>query len=268
MAEPHRTEVVGDPVQVTPAMIDAYAAALGLDVDPSGSAPSLLPTVTSWAPMLAVVLQVVAEADPPMGIVLTRHHAALHRALQIGDVATSTAWAARRAGIPQGTLLEVAHDTSVGGELVAEQRTILLLVGRGGTAEDRALVREGAQVPAGGDETSSALAIAADLPSRYAAASGDDNPIHLDDEAARAAGLPGVVVHGMAVLALALDAAVRHAGGAMPKEVGAQFGRPVLPGDELTVTTWPGEGEDVVVGLRAATAAGTVLKRARVRFAP
>lgn len=38
---------------------------------------------------------------------------------------------------------------------------------------------------------------------RYAEASGDANPIHLDDGAAQAAGLPGVVAHGMLTLALA-----------------------------------------------------------------
>lgn len=31
----------------------------------------------------------------------------------------------------------------------------------------------------------------------FAAASGDDNPIHLDDAAARANGLPGIIAHGM-----------------------------------------------------------------------
>lgn len=35
---------------------------------------------------------------------------------------------------------------------------------------------------------------------RYAAASGDDNPIHLDPELARQAGLPGPPVHGMLLL--------------------------------------------------------------------
>lgn len=34
----------------------------------------------------------------------------------------------------------------------------------------------------------------------YAAASGDSNPIHLDEDAARAAGLPGTIVHGMLVM--------------------------------------------------------------------
>lgn len=34
----------------------------------------------------------------------------------------------------------------------------------------------------------------------YATASGDHNPIHLDEDAARAAGLPGTIVHGMLVM--------------------------------------------------------------------
>ena len=36
---------------------------------------------------------------------------------------------------------------------------------------------------------------------RYAEASGDHNPIHLSDEAAGAAGLPGVIAHGMLTVA-------------------------------------------------------------------
>jgi acyl dehydratase len=36
---------------------------------------------------------------------------------------------------------------------------------------------------------------------RYAEASGDLNPIHLSDEAAGAAGLPGVIAHGMLTVA-------------------------------------------------------------------
>ena len=35
----------------------------------------------------------------------------------------------------------------------------------------------------------------------YAEASGDPNPIHLSDEAAEAAGLPGVIAHGMLTVA-------------------------------------------------------------------
>lgn len=38
---------------------------------------------------------------------------------------------------------------------------------------------------------------------RYAEASGDHNPIHLDEAAARAVGLPGIIAHGMLSMALA-----------------------------------------------------------------
>lgn len=48
----------------------------------------------------------------------------------------------------------------------------------------------------------------------YAEASGDHNPIHLSDEAARALGLPGVVAHGMLTSALAIGVVAEWAGGA------------------------------------------------------
>jgi len=47
---------------------------------------------------------------------------------------------------------------------------------------------------------------------RYAAASGDRNPLHLDAAAARASGFPDVIVHGM----LALAALARVVTDAMP----------------------------------------------------
>lgn len=49
---------------------------------------------------------------------------------------------------------------------------------------------------------------------RYADASGDHNPIHLDDAAAQELGLPGVVAHGMLTSALAIGVVAGWAGGA------------------------------------------------------
>ena len=49
---------------------------------------------------------------------------------------------------------------------------------------------------------------------RYAEASGDHNPIHLEDGAAQALGLPGVVAHGMLTSALAIGVVAGWAGGA------------------------------------------------------
>lgn len=77
----------------------------------------------------------------------------------------------------------------------------------------------------------------------YAAASGDQNPIHQDEDVARAVGLPGVIAHGMYTLALA----ARYVGETLaelgePAEISAldtKFAKPVVvpaqDGAEITV---------------------------------
>lgn len=63
----------------------------------------------------------------------------------------------------------------------------------------------------------------------YAAASGDPNPIHTDEDVARSVGLPGVIAHGMLTLALAaryVDEWLGEPGHVV--ELGAKFTRPVV----------------------------------------
>src|SRR6476659_43182 len=63
----------------------------------------------------------------------------------------------------------------------------------------------------------------------YAAAAGDPNPIHQDEEVARSVGLPGVIAHGMYTLALAARAADTWAGApGRVVELGAKFTKPVV----------------------------------------
>jgi hypothetical protein len=62
---------------------------------------------------------------------------------------------------------------------------------------------------------------------RYAAASRDWNPIHWDHEAARRAGLPGVVAHGLLQVAWAVSAATRL--GNRPLEGRFRFKSPLRP---------------------------------------
>ena len=47
---------------------------------------------------------------------------------------------------------------------------------------------------------------------RYAGASGDFNPIHLDDEFARSVGLPGRILHGLWTMAQVARAQTEAAG--------------------------------------------------------
>ncbi len=73
---------------------------------------------------------------------------------------------------------------------------------------------------------------------RYAEASGDDLAIHLDDEAARAAGLPAIVLQGLCTLAMAGRAVLDLVtdGDPLPlKRLAARFAANVFPGDDVTV---------------------------------
>jgi acyl dehydratase len=63
---------------------------------------------------------------------------------------------------------------------------------------------------------------------RYAAASGDHNPIHQDDDVARSVGLPGVIAHGMYTMALAARAVGEWFPGAEVVSLGCKFTNPVV----------------------------------------
>jgi acyl dehydratase len=70
---------------------------------------------------------------------------------------------------------------------------------------------------------------------RYAGASGDFNPIHWNDEVARAVGLPGVIAHGMYSMAVAARMITGWAGGpAAIKRLKVRFSAMIEPGQTLT----------------------------------
>ena len=63
---------------------------------------------------------------------------------------------------------------------------------------------------------------------RYAAASGDQNPIHQDEAVAASVGLPGVIAHGMYTMALAARALSTWYPGAEVVSFGCKFTNPVV----------------------------------------
>lgn len=70
---------------------------------------------------------------------------------------------------------------------------------------------------------------------RYACAVGDFNPIHVDEEFAKAAGMPSVIAHGPLTAALVIDQLVAQAGAEALRGADVRFRAPVFPGDTLTV---------------------------------
>jgi acyl dehydratase len=70
---------------------------------------------------------------------------------------------------------------------------------------------------------------------RYAAASGDLNPIHWSDRVAADVGLPGVIAHGMLTMALAGRLVTAWAGDpSAVRSLGVRFTRPVVVPDDDT----------------------------------
>jgi len=72
---------------------------------------------------------------------------------------------------------------------------------------------------------------------RYAGASGDFNPIHIDEEFARSVGLPGRILHGLWTMAQVARAQTEAAGGpAHLKRLSVQFRGMGVPEQEMLVS--------------------------------
>lgn len=101
-----------------------------------------------------------------------------------------------------------------------------------------------------------------ELLKRYADASGDQNPIHQNEEFALSVGLPNVIAHGMLTMALVGKYVADFAGGsAKVAEFGARFTKPVIvPAGQkvdLTVTATVAEISEGKISLTlSATSAG------------
>jgi len=102
----------------------------------------------------------------------------------------------------------------------------------------------------------------------YADASGDHNPIHIDDNFAKSVGLPGIILQGLCTMAFVSKAVMDEYLNRDPlklKRLKVRFSKPVLPNDDLTTVGWLIEkrGRTHVLGLETTNQSGvTVIKDA------
>ena len=109
------------------------------------------------------------------------------------------------------------------------------------------------------------------LPHRYAGASGDFNPIHIDPEFAKAVGLPGNILHGLWMMAQVARGNAALAGGD-PKalrRLSVQFRGMGFPEQELVVSGTVKEASDgrVVIYTVAAQGDNQVIRNAEAELA-
>ncbi len=148
------------------------------------------------------------------------------------------------------------------GKLLTEARFLFFIRGKGSGA------KKTEEEPARKYLFQTPMVVAPDQPIRYGNASGDTNPIHMNEAAGKAAGLGGIILHGLCTLAFASKALVDGiAKGDTTKlrRLGVRFSKPVRPGDTVTTRVWedgPGKyGFDAV--LQDGT---TVLKNGGAEF--
>jgi acyl dehydratase len=211
-------------------------------------APPIFAVVPAFGTFMA------ASTDPELGADMLRLlHAAeehvLYVPIESGAVLSVTSVLESVDMTEMGETFTVkATETLASGEVAAEVRGTMFIRG--------SAPRGAARRPPPDDEVPSEIVyeestkVDDDQMERYAEASGDHNPIHLDASVARKAGLRRPILHGMCTMAMATKAAVNGLCGGDPTKVtriAVRFSRPVLPGNELTTKLWPettGEGPD------------------------
>lgn len=108
------------------------------------------------------------------------------------------------------------------------------------------------------------------LPHRYAGASGDFNPIHIDRELATQVGLPGNILHGLYGMALVARANVAAAGGdpRSLRRLSVQFRGMGVPEQEIVVSGTVASADDgtVVVDTVAEQAGTRIIRNARAEL--
>jgi len=159
-----------------------------------------------------------------------------------------------------GTIFTFALHGEVGSERVLDGTTAYFVRAdkpRGGAKKPRPAVE-----PPPPADWSTPQVVTEDQALRYAAASGDDNPIHTDPEVARKAGLPGCILHGLCALAFAQRDLIDHACAGDPGRLvslSTRFTGMVFLGEtlqfevrgsgpELGFTTLNSKGRPVLIG--------------------
>jgi acyl dehydratase len=195
-----------------------------------------------------------------------------HKPLRAGDVLTCQTEVESIEQKESGETLTLRADlVDQDGELAVEVRGIMFIRGKGGGGGSKPPAVEPERGDVAYEETTK---IDEDQTHRYAEASGDHNPIHTDENTAKMAGLPGIIVHGMCTMAIAAKGAVNGLADGDPTRIQRVFVRlskPVFPGQELTTKFWReagGHGADTYSFETYNPDGEAVIKNGSVSIAP
>lgn len=210
-------------------------------------APPMFGVVMGWLPIMFVM------TDTDLGVDLLRLlHAEqdmyFYRTAVPGDIITSTAkiLAIEEKSTGESVIVEVTSSTQQD-EMV--QRMLFTAFIRGKGKRERRTDDSGEETLSSEPLLLVSQTIDADQTYRYAQASGDHNPIHTDENVAKMAGLPSIIVHGLCTMAFTSKVMIDHLCRGDPrrlKRLRVRFSRPVFPGQTITTAVWPKPDRDDV----------------------
>lgn len=242
--------------------VDAIAFARATDdLNPRYIEGDMAPVLFAVKPVMDAIEPLVT--DPALNVDLLRllhgeQEMVFHRPLKHWDLVYPTATLLGIEDKSSGQLLKVGQRLLVDGDPVVEVTSGYFVRGEkkpGGEAK-----KEPAAAPVRTYVLESTQEVGADQPVRYGHASGDRNPIHMDEGVAKAAGHPSIILHGLCTMAIAAKALVDGLCDGDPARlarIGVRFSRTVLPGDRLTTRAW--SQDDGTLGLEVVNQRGELV---------
>ncbi len=234
---------------VTQDEIDKYAAAIGGGGNSAykqGVAPPSFPVIYEL-PFLEEIWSDPelngGEEQAKKNVLMLVHgdqKMVFHKPLKVGS---EVSFSARVVGIEDkgsGEVLALKTESRADGDLICKSDWGLFVrgIGSGKRPSHPAGAKKPAEAAPPQPVFKSVVEIPADITPRYAKASNDHNPIHLDGEVAKKAGLNGIVVHGLCTMSTVMQSIIDgHLGGEPErlKQLAVRFSAPVYPGDTLWV---------------------------------
>lgn len=247
----------------------AYAAATNdpLVAHADGTlVPPLLTFPIIDAPLGQAIAPVAPDGIDAPGL-HGQHDFRFHRPVRTDEPVRSRAAVIGVHSKGSGTTVVVHGETrDRDGELVVEQHVTIFYPGfvNPGSAGEQALSHS---IPDELVATTPTVGLAQQVDEdqtwRFAGPSRDCNPIHLDDGAARAAGLPAIINHGMCTLAIVTHGLLGELADGDPgrlSRLAVRFSRPVTPGQAITTQAWPST-EDGAHHFVTTDSSGTVVMK-------
>ncbi len=207
-------------VKADPAAVSAYAKVCGFAL--RDSLPVTYPHVLAFPLQMAVM----ADGGFPFGAVGLVHVAnriEQHRRIGAGEELAIRVRPTKLTPHPKGQAFSLLTEVTVGGEKVWESISTMLRRGKG---EEKAKVDKGFDPLPAATPASAEWKLDGGLGRRYAAVSGDRNPIHMHPLTAKPLGFPGAIAHGMWTKARCLAALDSRLPDAFAVDV--RFRKPIL----------------------------------------